>query len=407
MKKEFLPIIFLTLVNTLNFSILIPVLPFVVDEYGGGSFMYGILLSMYPLFQFFAAPILGALSDRYGRRPILLISQLGTLLSWFIFIASYFVPEITIGGIALPILVMMLARIADGATGGNNSVANAYIADISSPEQRTKMFGMAGGIVGVGLIIGPALGGISMGTSLGYLVPALIAAGISTITLIIMFFLLPESLDNEHKRKIVAFSLADELKFITKIKKYLPNRKIRYLFFIRSFFLLAFSSYSAIFVLFVIDEFNFNSSQVGLFFFIVGFFLIFNQTVVAQRLSRKIGDLKTFIVGQIALVISQLSFTFVPPLWIFIVFTYINNLGFSISFPTYRSILSNSVDKTKQGEIQGIDESLFAASSAISPLLATYMYEHIGSYTFGILALLILFAVIVFELRRGWKGSID
>jgi len=96
--------------------------------------MYGVILSTYPFFQFFAAPILGSLSDRYGRRPILLISQAGTMLSWVIFAVSYFVPHISIGALSVPALVIILARIADGVTGGNNAVANAYLSDITTRE---------------------------------------------------------------------------------------------------------------------------------------------------------------------------------------------------------------------------------------------------------------------------------
>ena len=172
---------------------MIPVLPFIVKSYGGGSIMYGVLLSMYPLFQFFAAPILGAWSDMLGRRPVLLISQAGTLLSWVIFAVSYVIPPIYFGPIALPLVVIMVSRIADGATGGNNSVANAYITDITKPENRSKIFSYLGGVVGLGLIIGPSIGGFTSSLGIGYLGTALVNMSISLVTLILMYFYLPES----------------------------------------------------------------------------------------------------------------------------------------------------------------------------------------------------------------------
>jgi len=158
MKKELLPVILLTFVNTLNFSILIPILPFIIKSYGGGTVIYGIILSTYPFFQFFAAPILGSLSDRYGRRPILLISQAGTMLSWVIFAVAYFVPNVSVGIVSIPLLIIIISRIADGATGGNSAVASAYLSDITTHEEKTKAFGMVGGVVGLGLIFGPVIG---------------------------------------------------------------------------------------------------------------------------------------------------------------------------------------------------------------------------------------------------------
>src|SRR3989344_7690195 len=145
MKKRLVPIAFLTFVNVIGFSIQIPVLPFIVDRYGGGPIMYGILLSSYSMFQFLGAPLLGSLSDKYGRRPILLISQTGTLISWVIFAFAYFVPSsIHVATIPLPLAIIMLSRVVDGITGGNISVANAYVSDLTGPEEKTRIFGLLG-----------------------------------------------------------------------------------------------------------------------------------------------------------------------------------------------------------------------------------------------------------------------
>jgi len=403
MKKELIPLILLTFVNTLNFSIMIPILPFIVNQYGGGIIMYGVLLSMYPLFQFFAAPMLGTLSDFYGRRPILLLSQAGTMLSWVIFAASYFVPNSHLGFISLPLLVLLLARIADGATGGNNAVANAFLSDITTPEEKTKTFGMMGGIVGLGFVIGPAIGGLTMATPIGYLAPILLTLFISVITLIAMHRYLPESLDKKDRAKELKFNWIEELQFLPKIKKYSHNRQIKYLFFLRIMFLFVFSSSNSIFVLYMINSFNLNSQQIGLLFMVIGVFLFLNQAFLSGRISKKFGDLKTLIIGQSTLVVSQFLYVFVPSLLAFAPVMYLNNLGFSISMPTFKSLISKSVDRKKQGEIMGIDESLFAISAAISPLLATWVYSVIGKYTFAVQAIVLLATVIVFEYKKGWK----
>ena len=406
MKREMIPLLLLSFVNTLNFSILIPILPFIIKAYGGGTVMYGVILSTYPFFQFFAAPILGSLSDRYGRRPILLISQAGTMLSWVIFEVSYFVPHISIGALSVPALVIILARIADGVTGGNNAVANAYLSDITTREEKTKAFGLVGGVVGLGFIVGPALGGLTMSSSLGYLAPILLTLGVSIVTLIVMMQYLPESLPPEKRVAHVKINLKDEFQFFSKLKEYSKNRQIKYLFFLRTMFLFVFSSFSSIFVLFMIDTFKFDASKIGMFFVLVGIFLIFNQAFLAGFISKKLGDLKTFIFGQLALVVSQFLYVFITNFWMFLPLAYLNNFGLSISMPTFKSLLSKSVDESQQGEIMGIDESFFSASSAISPLIATWIYATIGKYVFLVQAIVLLGSIAFFEMKKGWKSAI-
>ncbi|MBP9690653.1 MFS transporter [Candidatus Woesebacteria bacterium] len=406
MKKELIPVLFLTFVNTLNFSIMIPILPFIVKQFGGGTIMYGLLLSIYPFFQFFAAPILGTLSDHFGRRPILLLSQAGTMLSWVIFLGSAFVPNIMIGSLAFPLLVIITARIADGITGGNNSVANAYLSDITSRDEKTKAFGMLGGVVGIGMVIGPAIGGLTMSSTLGFLAPVLLTLAVSVVTLIVMYQYLPESLKEENRKKELNFKLSEELQFLPKLKKYSQNRQIKYLLYLRTAFLFVFTSFSAIFVLFMIDNFQLTSQQIGLLFMLVGLFIFFNQVFVAGWLSKKVGDLKTFLIGQSALAISQLLYVVVPSLAVFFPVLYLNNLGLSLSMPTFKALLAKSVEENEQGEIMGIDESMFAASSAISPILATTVYSLIGKHTFTLQGLILLAAILIFELKKGWKKAV-
>jgi MFS family permease len=184
MNKKLLPAYFLTFVNVLGFSILMPVLPFIVEKYGAPDWVFGLLLSLYSAFQFIGAPYLGALSDSLGRKPILVISQAGTLLSWFIFLLALYLPDYTIFGVGVGLMVIGIARALDGVTGGNTSVANAYVSDITTRQEKSYIFGFLGGIAGIGLMIGPGIGGITASTSLGFKGTALAAIAISTITLL-------------------------------------------------------------------------------------------------------------------------------------------------------------------------------------------------------------------------------
>jgi MFS family permease len=405
MKKEFIPLLLLTLVNVLNFSIMIPVFPFIVNQYGGGSIMYGVLLAIFPIFQFFAAPVLGAYSDLYGRRPVLLISQAGTLLGWVIFASAYFLPDIYFGPLALPLLVIMLARVADGITGGNNAVANAYLIDLTKPEERAKTFGYLGGAVGIGLILGPAIGGYSSSFSIHYLGTGIVNIVISVVTLLLMYLYLPETLDKNHRDRVLHLKLSDEIKFIPKLMKYAENRAIKYLFFIRAFFLITFNGYGSILVLFLIDRFKLSQKEIGYVFIAVGCFLIFNQMVMVKHLAKRFGNLKTFVLGQIIFMIAIFTIQYVQSIYLFIAAAYFTNLGFSISFPTFKTLLSNQVEPSKQGEIQGIDESFVAAGSAIAPILAGILYHWIGAYTFGFFSVCLIPALYIFVTRFYRKGQ--
>lgn len=399
MKKGLIPILLLTFVNILNFSLMIPVLPFIVERYGGGSLMYGILLSMYPLFQFFAAPLLGAWSDLQGRRPVLLISQAGTLFSWVIFGAAYFTPHTYIGPLALPIIVIMIARIADGITGGNNSVANAYVTDITKPEDRAKMFGMLGGVVGLGLILGPAIGGYTSSSEIGYLGTVLANISLSTITLILMYYFLPETLSRSELGETLHFKWSDELKFITKIRRFAQNRTIKYLLSIRVFFLLSFYAYTSINVLFIIDSYKLNQSQIGLLYLVTGSYMIINQMVVSPFISGKIGVLKTFVIGISLLILSLITLEWAANVTMYLINAYFLNLGIAMGFPTFKSLLSSNVEQRKQGQIQGIDEALLAAASAIAPITAGIIYGFMGRYSFGIFAMGLSIPLYVFVTR--------
>jgi MFS family permease len=260
MLKKFLPIILLTFVNVIGFSLLIPVLPSVVEGYVGSErlqgVIYGALIASYSLCQFLAAPALGTLSDKYGRKPVLMLSQLGTTLSWVIFGAAYFIPETRVFGLALPIFIISLSRITDGLTGGNISVAQAWISDMTTKEEKTKTFASIGAVFGIGFLIGPAIGGLAASTSYGYLGTAVVAFIISLFTLIYMQLYLPESLPEDKRDHELRFHLGRELNVIGKLQEFRDNRVVKSLLFIRIFFAIVFASYTTIVTLYLSNRFR-------------------------------------------------------------------------------------------------------------------------------------------------------
>jgi MFS transporter, DHA1 family, tetracycline resistance protein len=197
------PLLLINFIGTLGFSIVLPFLIFLVIDFGGNAIVYGILAAMYPAFQLVGAPILGRWSDIYGRKKVLLISHGGTLIGWIFFLFALFLPVDNLFSInstfigtfviTLPLLVLFFARSIDGITGGNVSVANAYLADISSDENRSKNFGKMAISSNLGFIAGPALAGILGGTIYQEILPVLAALFLSLITLIVIGLALKES----------------------------------------------------------------------------------------------------------------------------------------------------------------------------------------------------------------------
>src|SRR5919106_1102272 len=200
-KIQLFPILLVNFIGTLGFSIVLPFLVFLVKDFGGNAIVFGILSAMYPAFQLIGAPILGRWSDVYGRKKILLISHGGTLVGWMIFLIALFLPinnlfsiDSSIIGtfvITLPLAALFLARAIDGLTGGNVSVANAYVADISSDENRSKNFGKMAISSNLGFIVGPALAGILVATVYGEVLPVLAALILSLFVLVLTFSILP------------------------------------------------------------------------------------------------------------------------------------------------------------------------------------------------------------------------
>src|ERR671913_2144725 len=184
-KTQLFPILLVNFIGTMGFSIVLPFLVFLVTDFGGNALVYGLLAATYPAFQLIGAPLLGRWSDIYGRKKILLVSSGGTLAGWVIFLIALFLPinnlfsiDFTIIGtfvITLPLAALFLARAIDGLTGGNVSVASAYVADISSNENRSKNFGKMAISSNLGFIVGPALAGILVGTVYGEVLPVLAA----------------------------------------------------------------------------------------------------------------------------------------------------------------------------------------------------------------------------------------
>ena len=395
MSKRLLPAYFLTFVNVLGFSILMPVLPFVVESYKAPEWVYGLLLTLYSAFQFIGAPYLGALSDSKGRKPILLVSQAGTLLSWFVFLFAISLPETPLWGIALPLWIVGISRMLDGITGGNVSVTNAYVADITTRDEKSYIFGYLGGIAGLGMIIGPGLGGLTASSSFGYQGTLFTAIVISVITLLSVFLWIKESNPEENRSTEKRRTVLQNLLILRRIRQIQPKPIVKLLFIMKLFFSVMMACYIATIALFMIDLFDFNEKELGLFMFVVGIFLSFNQAFLAKRFIRRFGEFTTLLIGLGLAVMGLLCITLTKNMYLYIAFYYIMNLGLSLSFPTFNALIAIHADPKKQGEIMGISESINSFAMATFPVLAAGMYGIMGFKVYYLISALPLVALII------------
>ena len=402
MSKKFIPAYLLTFVNVLGFSILMPILPFVVDSYGAPKWMFGLLLTLYSAFQFIGAPLLGSMSDSMGRKRILLVSQMGTLLSWVIFAIALTLPEFPIFGIALPLIIIAVSRAFDGITGGNASVANAYISDITTREEKGYIFGYLGGIAGLGMIIGPGLGGLAGSTSFGYLGTIFVSMGVSILALLSIFFWLKESHPPENRVPREKISLWKLLNIPGRVKKANPSEAIKSIFTIKMLFSSMMAFYIGTMALFLIDRFKFDTSELGIFFFVAGAFLAFNQAVLSKQFVKKLGEFRTLILGLILSTIGMVFLTVSSDLYTFVGFYYILNLGLSLCFPTFNALISMHADPKKQGEIMGISEAINSFAMALFPVISAILYDWLGfSLYFFISALPAVALILAIRSLRG------
>lgn len=396
MFKKLVPAFLLTFVNVLGFSILMPVLPFLVEDYGAPEWVYGLLLTLYSAFQFIGAPFLGALSDHMGRKPVLMVSQAGTLLSWFVFVGALYLPEDQkIFGMSTALIVVAISRILDGITGGNASVTNAYVADITTLKEKSSVFGYLGGIAGIGLIVGPGLGGLTASSSWGYMATMLTAITISSLTLLAIFFWLKESLPEEKRSPAGKQRIVKNLFILKRIKELELSSFLRRIFLLKLLFSTTVACYIGSIALYLIDLFEFSSDQLGLFMLVVGIFLSFNQAVLARLFIGWFGEYNTLKIGLAGVFLGLFSITLTTNLWVFICFYYIMNLGLSLTFPTFNTIISQKADPKKQGETMGVSDSIHSFAMASFPIVSAALYGMIGSYAYWIYATFPLIGLII------------
>jgi MFS transporter, DHA1 family, tetracycline resistance protein len=428
-QSQLFPLLLVNFIGTLGFSIVLPFLVFLVRDFGGNAIAYGILGATYSAFQLIGAPILGKWSDVYGRKKILLLSNAGTLVGWIFFLVALFLPveKFTIDNalvgtfvISLPLLVLFLARAIDGITGGNISVANAYLADISSNENRSRNFGKMAVSQNLGFIVGPALAGILGGTIYGAILPVSAALILSLVTIIVIGFRLkeskpgpPEILVQEEGtiRKVFSQECKDcfdnenpkKLKFRDVFKlKHIP-----YLLVLYFLIFLGFNIFYASFPIHAAVGLKWSVTQLGIFYAVLSGIMVVIQGPVLRKALKKFSEQKLVIIGTVILgtnfilFMSNITFVIYGAVILFA-------LGNGLMWPSFMSILSKRAGTTLQGAVQGVAGSFGSLASIIGLILGGTLYNLIGATTFLVSAGVIFTAFIMsFRLLKDKNSNLS
>ena len=341
-----LAIIFLTIfVNLVGFGIIIPLLPFYAETFGASPLIIGLLFAIFSICQLVAAPALGDLSDRYGRRPVLVFSLVGTVIS-FVMMA-----------LAHSLTMLFLARIVDGLSGGNISTARAYVADVTEPKDRARAYGLIGAAFGLGFIFGPALSGIL--SRISYTAPIWAAAALTMVAVVMAWLWLPETV---HRAQA---GTGNPLRFLIPL---LRRERVGRMLAIDFIYWFAFSIFQTTFALFAAQRFGFDAPKTG--YFLAGFGVLgaIIQGGMIRPIVHRLGDKPTFMLGlvfgAVGLVLSALAPT---PLLFSIALL---PLAFGIGFghPTVSSLVSKVAKRDEQGRVQGAASAVESLGRTVGPV---------------------------------------
>ncbi|RMG22797.1 MAG: MFS transporter [Bacteroidetes bacterium] len=360
-RNASLTFIFITiLIDVIGLGIIIPVLPSLIESLTGeglskASMYGGWLIFAYALMQFLFAPVLGELSDQYGRRPVLLIALLGLGIDYLF---HAWAP--TLGW-------LFVGRIIAGISGASFTVATAYIADISEPEKKAQNFGLVGAAFGLGFIIGPVIGGLF--SQWGIRLPFLVAAGLSLLNFLYGFFFIPESLPKDRRRSF-EWKRANSIGSLMHLKKYPMVLGLIFSFF---FAYIAAHSVQSTWSYYTMFRFEWDETMVGYSLGVVGALVAVVQGGLIRLIVPKIGERNAVIAGFILWATGLLGFAFAFEGWMMFVILIPYCLG-GIASPTVQGIISNQVPPNEQGELQGALTSLISITSIVGPLLMTNLF---------------------------------
>jgi DHA1 family tetracycline resistance protein-like MFS transporter len=349
-------IIFLTIfVNLIGFGIIIPLLPFYAETFGASPLVIGLLFAVFSICQLVAAPVLGDLSDRYGRRPVLIFSLLGTVVS-FVMLA-----------VAHTVTMLFLARIVDGLSGGNISTARAYVADVTEPKDRARAYGLIGAAFGLGFIFGPALSGVLARVS--YTAPIWAAAAMTLVATALAWLWLPETVHRAQAGTGLPFHTLPGL---------LRRPRLGRVLAIDFVYWFAFAMFQTTFALFTARRFQFDASQTGYCFAAFGLLAAIVQGGMIRPIVKRLGDKPTFVAGLACSVVGLMAAAFAHSVAIFAAALAALALGMGFGHPTISSLVSKAARSDEQGRVQGAASAVESLGRTVGPVWGSVSLQRFG-----------------------------
>ncbi|MFL6414815.1 MAG: MFS transporter [Bryobacteraceae bacterium] len=372
LASPLLPIFLIVVVDVLGFTIILPLLPFYSERLGATPAIVGALVSTYAACQLISGPLLGQISDRLGRKPILMVSQVGTLIGFFLFAFARSLP------------ILFLARAIDGATAGNLTIAQAYISDVTRPEDRAKSFAIIGIAFGFGFLVGPAISGFL--AQFGYQAPIFAACGLSFTSIVCTSLFLPNreqtqaisaALGGDHtpsERRLSLFSWGEYARFFKQ--KNLARLLAEWLFFSFSF-----ATFISGFALFAERRYTWHGhavgvKEVGYLFALSGFIGIIMQGGLVGRLVKWLGERRMVQIGFLSAAIGYAAIGLTHTLWQLIWVMSLTSIGGAALRPALTSLITQKAGRQEQGLIIGLTQSLMSIAQITAPVIAGILIEH-------------------------------
>ncbi|GAA3980014.1 MFS transporter [Mucilaginibacter dorajii] len=396
-KATLFPILMVNFIDALGFSVVIPFMVVIVLKLGGHEVVYGFMSATYSFFQLIGSPVLGNWSDRYGRKKILLLSEAGTFIAWLIFLLGLIIPNHQINlhndlagnfMFSIPLLLIFLGRAIDGLTGGNMSVANAYVADISVKDDRKRNFGRMAAASNLGFILGPLLAGLLGATALGNILPVIVTALISLIALGVIYFRIHEPREKKSIEVVPGIAPVKQttfkgLKAVLKLP-YVPYFLILYflIFLGFNFFYVGFPVYAA-------GKMHWSVLKLGIFFSFLSGMMVLVEGPVMGYIAKRISGAALVIAGSVILCGCFVLLTFDNIVIIYFA-ALLFAIGNGIMWPSFIALLSNTGNENVQGMIQGFAGSAGSLASIIGLVTGAFLYHILGSGLFMITAAFLL-----------------
>ena len=385
-----LVIIFVTVfIDLLGFGIIIPLLPFYAETFGASAMVVGLLATSFSLMQFVFAPIWGRLSDRWGRRPIILAGLLGSALSYLAF------------GLATSLPMLFAARILAGIAGANIPTAQAFIADSTTPQNRARGMGLVGAAFGLGFIFGPAIGGFL--SAWGYQAPAFFAATLSLANFSAALFFLPESLPPERR------GVSGRAGRIEAFRRAITRPRLPLVLLVSFLVMTSFASFESMFALFAEARFGFGATTIGYLFAWVGLVLAVVQCVLVGTLVPRIGEHRLVPAAILVMAVALAGHALAPTVpWLMAALGLLA-MGMGFNSPSILAIVSRLADPADQGGTLGISQSLASLARILGPLWGGFVFDRFGPsmplYTAS--ALMLAACVLSVLVFRGFAGGTD